>query len=92
MVIDNVMHIDVSTNVLGQLMHRDKYKGANHNMSSRLLYLVLLGLSEDKLVTIDYNKIRGYTAMSNNSIAISIKDLIDYKYIEKVSRGKYRIV
>lgn len=92
MIVENVMHIDIDINILRQLMHHEHFGGATHNISSRLLYIILLGLSKDNIVTVIYSDIRLYTAMSNNSIAIAIKDLIDHQYIERISRGLYKII
>jgi hypothetical protein len=91
-IVDNMMYIDITINTLSQLMHYEHFGGATHNISSRLLYIILLGLSKDNIVTVIYSNIRQYTAMSNNSIAIAIKDLIDHQYIERISRGLYKII
>ena len=60
-------------------------------LSSRFMYVVLVGLSHDGEVSIYYDDLVGYTGLSVTSISCAIKELCDKSLISRIGRGRYSI-
>ena len=79
-----VMDITFNTELLHNAISR--------RIPSRLLYVVMLGISSNGEVHIYYDDIEYITGLSRQTIIDSIQDLTNGKLIERIARGRYIIL
>lgn len=61
------------------------------NRSSRMVYMILVGLSHDGEVSVYYDDLTSYAGLSTNSVSSAIKELCDKNLIDHIGRGRYTI-